>query len=172
MENEYEEVITHETDTDTTENDTDNNDSESAEELAALRKELATTKAQKEHWRAKASEKKETSSKTEESTINPKDMYAMMQANVHEEDIDTVTKYAQFENISIADALKSDVVKTILSNKAEYRKTAEVTNTTAARRSTTKATDETLMSNLSKGVVPESKDEAERIFWARRGGKR
>jgi hypothetical protein len=172
-----EEVITQENDTDTTENDEQghqNPENESREDVEELKKKLATIEAQKDHWRKKAQEKKEDKKETvKEVSVTFKDSYALMQAGVHEEDIDEVVEYATFKKISVSEALKSDVVKTILSNKSEFRKTAEITNAGSARRGATKLSDEALLSKLKDGNVPTpGSEEAERVFWARRGGKR
>lgn len=113
------------------------------------------------------------STKVESSTVTQKDLYALGQANVHLDDFDDVVEYAKFKKISIQDALKSDVIKTVIATKSEFRKTSEVSNTTAARKGAVKISDEILLSNLYEGKIPEKgSEEAERIFWARRGGKR
>jgi hypothetical protein len=106
-------------------------------------------------------------------TIGQKDLYALGQANVHIDDFDDVVEYAQFKKISIQEALKTDVIKTTLATKSEFRKTAEVSNTGPARRGAIKVSDEVLVKNLHEGKIPEKgSEEAERLFWARRGGKR
>lgn len=116
---------------------------------------------------------KQEAKSDESENLSPKDLYALSQANVHLDDFDDVVEYAKFKKISIADALKSDVIKATLANKSEYRKTAEVTNTGNARKSVSKVSDEALAENLKKGQVPKKgSEEAERLFWARRGGKR
>lgn len=96
-----------------------------------------------------------------------------MRANVHADDIDEVVEYARFKGISIPDALKTTVIRGLLSEKEEFRKSDEVANTNSTRRVVNKVTPESLLKNLSKGEIPEagSKD-AEEVFWARRGGKR
>lgn len=172
MENE-EEVIAQENDTETTENEEQELDEkpEVDTEKEELKKKLKTVEAQKDHWRKKATEGKETKAE-QPNSLNPKDLYALMQAGVHEDDIDEVTEFANFKKISVAEALKHDVVKTIISNKKEFRKTAEVANATPSRKGVSKVTDDVLTSNLSKGIIPDSPEEAERLFWARNGGKR
>lgn len=109
-----------------------------------------------------------------ETDLSPKDTIALIGAKVTDpEDIDEVVEYAQFKKISIADALKSNVIISSLAEKAEKRKTADATSTSASRRGQSKVGDDVLLKNLSKGEIPEKgSDEAERIFWAKRGGKR
>lgn len=105
--------------------------------------------------------------------LGSKDLYALMQNQVHEEDIDDVVKVAKLENISVAEALKLDLTKTILAKKSEYRESAKIANTAPARKGSQKISDEAIISGLSEGKVPEpGSEEAERLFWARRGGKK
>jgi len=109
----------------------------------------------------------------ETSSVSQKDFYALSQANVHIDDFDDVVEYAKFKKTSIQEALKSDVIKTVLANKSEYRKTSEISNTSPARKGAVKTSDETLLNNLYKGQIPEKgSEDAESIFWARRGGRR
>ncbi len=92
---------------------------------------------------------------------------------IHEDDFSEVKDMADFKKISIAEALKLPATKAILAEKAEFRKTAEVSNTGNARRGASKVSDDVLLKNLQDGKVPEAgSEEAERLFWARRGGKR
>lgn len=93
--------------------------------------------------------------------------------SIPEEDFDEVLEMSQFKKLSIAETLKLGSVKAILAEKAEFRKTAEATNTGPARKGAQAVSDDTLVANLSKGVIPEAGSaEAERLFWAKRGGKR
>lgn len=134
-------------------------------------KQKAINKRISERSNKKLEEK--TEKKEETQSVSQKDIYALSQANVHIDDFDDVVDYAKFKKISIQEALKSDVIKTVLANKAEYRKTSEVANTTNARKGVSKVSDEVLMKNLNDGKIPEKgSEEAERLFWARRGGKR
>lgn len=92
---------------------------------------------------------------------------------IHEDDFQEVKDMAAFKNISIADALKLGATKAILAERAEFRKTAEVSNTGNARRGATKVSDTTVLADLAKGKIPAAgTEEAEQLFWARRGGKR
>lgn len=92
---------------------------------------------------------------------------------IPEEDFEEVLDMAKFKKLSIAETLKLGATKAILAEKAEFRKTAEVSNTGNARRSVSKVSDDTLIANLAKGEVPKAgTPEAEQLFWAKRGGKR
>jgi len=93
--------------------------------------------------------------------------------DIPEEDFEEVLDMAKFKKISIAEALKLSSVKAILAEKAEFRTTAEMSNTGNARRGASKVSDDVLLKKLSDGEIPEAgSEEAERVFWARRGGKR
>jgi hypothetical protein len=58
-----------------------------------------------------------------------------------------------------------------LSEKDEERKTANASNTGKARVGSTKMTDETLLSNASKGIYPEKDEDIERLIMARKAKK-
>lgn len=147
-------------------------ENESVDDVETLKKKVATLEAQKEHWRNKAKkvntetpvEKKDTATPN----LSVKDQLALLKANVEPEDIDEVIEYANYKKISIADALKSSVVKNIISEKEEYRKSAKAAGTNTKRPSA-KATDEALIQNASKGTLPESDDDIQRLWLARKG---
>ena len=88
-------------------------------------------------------------------TISAKDLYALSTAKVHPDDVSEVEEYAKYKGISISEALKTSVIKTLLSEKEEERKTAQATNVGTARRSTSKPSDDTLLSEASKGNLPD-----------------
>jgi hypothetical protein len=139
------------------------------------KKKAKTAEAQKDHWRTKAQEgtgsKKD--SDTQNDSLSSLDILALSRSNVHDDDIEDVVEYAKFKKISVADALKSNTIKAVIAEKSEFRKTAEVTSTGAAKKTVSKVSDQALNENLAKGVVPDKgSDDAERLFWARRGGKR
>lgn len=140
-------------------------------EVEELRKKLQTLEAQKDHWRKKAQSSKDESKEEPKSSsdLSSRDLLALAKSDVHENDIDEVLEYARFKKMSVAEALQSGVVKTILSDNAELRKSAEAANTRQVRKGAVKVTSDKLLSDLSKGEVPESKEDAERLFWARKG---
>lgn len=117
----------------------------------------------------KSSEHQNQSDKT---VVTQDDLY-LSRTSVHEDDFETVKKFATLEGVSVKEALKSEDLKAVLNRRVEVRKSAEVTNTGTSRRTTTKVDDSTLLDDLSKGKVPaKGSDEAERLFWAKRGGKK
>ena len=128
--------------------------------------EAAKTKAEEiadnQRIRAEKAEKKAQVKPQVESKPAPKagdmsqdDLYAVIKANVPQEDISDVKEYATLKGISVAEALKSNVVKTILADKAEQRNVAEATNTGTVRRGSATVSDQTLLEGVSKGQLPD-----------------
>ena len=93
------------------------------------------------------------------------DLIALTQ--VPPDDVEEVVEWAKFKKISIREALKSSTIKTLLSERAEERKTAAATTTGAQKRSAVKATDESLLEKAMSGDIPESDADIERIAKAR-----
>lgn len=115
-------------------------------------------------------EKKPAKKEQELSTI---DTYALVQAQVPLDDIEDVQKAAKLLGVSIAESLKDPIVKSVLERKEALRKTAEASNINTARPSSKKVSDETIMKEALEGKIPEKgSSEAERLFWARHGGKK
>lgn len=139
-----------------------------AEELANNQK-IRAEKAEGELKKFKPAETK-TEDKNE---LSSKDTIALINAKVHEEDVDDVVEYAKFKKIPVAEALKSGILKATLTEKAEFRKTADATNTRGAGKPAPKVTDADILKKAEKGDIPaKGTPEAEALFWARRGGKR
>lgn len=154
-------------DLDTTENEESIEDVKSqlvkAQELANNYK----IRAEKAEKKAKEPESKPR----KESELSTMDIIALSKANLEQEDVEEVMEYAKFKGISIHEALKSSVVKATIQEKAEMRLTAQATNVNGSRRSTGKVSDETLLSNAKKGIMPESDEEMRRLIKARRAIK-
>lgn len=181
MENDKE-IIDSTNNTETTENNEleidldETDDTQEDEKVEVSKKYLDTLKAQKEHFKKKAnkvSETKKPEQKPEQTkTQNDysfKDIIALSKADINDEDMETVQKFAKMEGISISEALKNEDLKAVLDRRASVRKTAEVTNTSTSKRTQPKVTPDALIKNLSEGKVPEpGSKEAEELFWARR----
>jgi hypothetical protein len=149
--------------------------SEDVDDVETLKKRISTLQAQKEHWRKKANKdpkevKPVTLVKKEEAipTLSLKEQLAIVKADVNPEDIDEVIDFASYKKISVIDALKHPVVKNLLQEKDEFRKSAKASHT-SNKRPSGKVTDETILQNASKGVLPESDEDMERLFNARHG---
>lgn len=131
-----------------------------AEEVAKNQK-IRAEKAEKENKNLKTS-----GSKTFEPSAS--DIFAIVSAKVSEEDFPEVLKFAQFQGVSVSEALKDPIVKTLLQAKEENRRTTEATNVSSNRRSVTKVTDETLVQASINGELPESEADIARLALARR----
>lgn len=104
--------------------------------------------------------------------LSPKDLLAAVKAELHTDDVEDVQKAAKLLNKPFHEALEDPIVKGILASRAEQRKTANAANTTPQRAGSRRITSAELVKNLAKGEVPEAgSQEAEELFWARRGGK-
>lgn len=104
--------------------------------------------------------------KTEPQTeLSYKDNIALINAKVHEDDIDEVIEYAKFKGISVSEALKSSVIKTSLAERSEQRNTAEVTNTSKTRGTSSRTSAEALISKAEKtGELPDSAEDLDRML--------
>jgi hypothetical protein len=181
MENDNE-LITQD-DTETTENDEveldldlEDDDAEgNTEDIEALKKKIKTLEAQKEHFRKKATEKKEETpekpqpkkepSKKEES-LSAKDALLLAKAEVDIDDVDEVVDFAKYRKITIAEALKSSTLKAILTERAEERRTALAAQTRNTRSAKTPTAD-SLLDKARKGEIPDSADAIETLAKAR-----
>lgn len=115
----------------------------------------------------------ETTTSAKQDDLSTKDLYAVMNAKVHEDDLDEVVKAAKLLEKSIPEALKDTTVQAILEKRAEHRKTAEATSTRPSRAGAKKIDSDEILREASKGNIPDAGSaEAEELFWARRGGKR
>lgn len=104
--------------------------------------------------------------------LNSRDLYALMQASVPQDDIDAVVEASKVLKLSVTDALKSNVVKALLNEKAEERKTASTTNTKGGARGTAKVSGADLLSKAERGdTVPDSAENMQALFQARRASK-
>jgi hypothetical protein len=101
--------------------------------------------------------------------LSQKDLIVLIKADVtEEEDIQEVVDFAKLKNISVAEALKSSVIRTVLSEKKEERQTAEVTATGNKRGGTTAASGKDLLRKAeSKGELPDTDEGIDKLLEAR-----
>lgn len=143
-------------------------------------------------WKAKAEEEKQSRLKAEEVAENQKiraekaekkakdvrieakadlssrDTIAIINARVHEDDVDEVLDYAKYKKISIAEALKSSFIKTSLAEKEELRNTAEATNTGRTRSGNSKQSGDALLSKAKKtGELPDREEDLDTMLESR-----
>lgn len=140
---------------------------------AAKNKELADNYKVRAEKAEKEKKNKADKGESDDSTLSTGDLYSLMNAKVPEEDVEEVTKAARLLGKKVSEALKDPIVKSILEKKQQERDIANAANTNSARRTAAQVTEQTLKDDLKQGKVPEQgSPDAERLFWARRGGKR
>ena len=156
-----------------TEDDTSTNEGATDDlnkRLEALEKENQTLKIQKAKLKEKQGQVKEEVKLGD--NLSQNDLYALIKSDVAEEDISEVVDYAKLKKVSISEALKSNVVKTLLKEKAEERNVATASNTGTAKRSSAKTPDDVLLKNARKGEIPESDEDMKRLIEAELQAKR
>jgi hypothetical protein len=132
-----------------------------------LRKEGYEYDDAKKQWTKKApATDKKPSDLSQDTQISQTDMYALVRANVPEEDVSEVVDYAKLKGITIAQALKTPVIKTILSEKAEERTTADATHVAGSARGSAKVSTEKLLADAKKGIMPDSDADMQRLVEA------
>lgn len=128
---------------------------------ARLKRQLA--QLEKKHGlKSDTSEKPKVSENKSEANLSAKDTFALLEAKVSTEDFDEVIDFANYRKVSVAEALKSPVLKAILSDKNEERQTAFATQTKGAKVSP-KVTDEAIIEKARKGSFPDSDEEIARL---------
>jgi len=155
----------------------DQQDAQVTEDAEALKAELAKAKeiAENQRIRAEKAERKAKEQPKEapkaQEGLSARDIYAFVEAKVPQDDIDDVVEYARLKGISPAEALKTSVVKAILTDKAEHRRSAEATNTGTARRGTHRVADDILLKKAESGELPDDPSDLERLVKLRKGFK-
>lgn len=149
-------------------------DETTQEEVDKLKEKLAKAEeyGKNQKIRAERAEKEERKDKAEQTKepqvqhdLSSKDTIALINAKVHEDDLDEVIEYAKFKKLSIAEALKTNVIKSSLAEKAEQRTTAEATTTGKTRGGSVKATGESLLQKAQKtGDLPERQEDLEALL--------
>lgn len=169
MENNFDEEVILNTQEETVDLNVTESD-ESSEESFDWKSEALKLKELSENYkiRAEKAERKakvapEAKHEAQSANVSTKDLYALMEAKVPEEDISEVEDYAKYKGISIAEALKTQAVRSILNEKSEMRNVASATNTGGSKRVGGRVSDETLLANASKGNFPDSDADIDRL---------
>lgn len=120
--------------------------------------------AENQRIRAEKAEKKTKTIKSETSnSLTTTDILALSRAQIDDSDLDEVLDYAKYKGISVKDALNSTVLKATLAEKSEERKSAQAVNTGATRRGSGVISDDRLMSDAQKGIMPDSDSDIQRL---------
>jgi uncharacterized protein YkwD len=172
--NSIEETLTQDTEAEIEIDLDDNQDDETVDWKAiALKNEKAykdqKTRAEIAEGKAKATKPVTQSNSTPALTV--KDGFALAKADVNDDDVEDVLEYATFKKISVAEALKSNVVKTMLAEKNEFRQSQNASTGSTVKRATPKITDDSILENARKGNLKEDENEIRALFRARMGIK-
>lgn len=117
---------------------------------------------QKEKKLQQAKEHNQPTQFDSSASMSPKDLIALSRSGYDDEVLEEALEYAKFKKIDIKEALNSNFIKAIASEKEEYKRTAEAT-ATKPNRSSTRGRDDTLVSNSSRGVVPDNDEDIMRL---------
>lgn len=122
-------------------------------------------KAEQAIIKAKTKPQKEQHVQTKTDTkLSTFDMLALQKSNIEtEEDLDEVVRWAGYNQITVAEALKSSIIKATLAEKAEQRKSASAVHTGSSRRATSQVSDERILADAEKGILPESDADLARL---------
>lgn len=169
MDNYVEEDVVEET-TETPEEEVVVEETET-EEVEAVDWEARAKKAEAAIIKAKSKPKVDVPHKTE-TKLSTFDQLALIKANIEtEEDLDEVVRWADYNKITVAEALKSSILKATLNEKAEIRLSALAVNTGTGRRAGGTVTDARLMADAQKGIMPESAEDIAKLARMRFGKK-
>lgn len=143
-----------------------------AEEVEEIDWEARAKKAEAAIIKAKSKPKQEVSRPKSDSKLSTFDMLALQKANIEtEDDLDEVVRWADYNKISVSEALKSNILKATLNEKAEERQSALAVNTGTGRRASGTVTDARLMADAQKGIMPESAEDIAKLARMRIGKK-
>lgn len=110
--------------------------------------------------------------KVEDQSLTTKDALALVNAKVSDEDYDEVIRVSKIFGKSIGETLKDKTMQSILSERVEERRTAELAQTGKNRRGESKTTGEDLLAKAEKtGEVPEDEEGLKKLFQARMARK-
>jgi hypothetical protein len=170
----YEEEIVEET-IETPEEDVEETIEESEEETTeeAVDWEARAKKAEAAIIKAKSKPKAEkVDAPKSDSKMSIFDQKAIFNADIDtQEDLDEIMDYADRKGISVADALQSTVIKATLAENAQIRKSAQAVNTGTGRRASGAVSDDRLMSDAKKGIMPSSEEDIAKLARMRVGKK-
>lgn len=111
---------------------------------------------------------KKAESKTKSSDeLSVTDAVVLMQAGVKAEHFKDVVEAAKVLKLSIPEAMKNNVVISILAQKTEEEKTASATQVRTQARGTTKVTGDQVLQKFENGTLPESDAEFTALAEAR-----
>lgn len=104
-----------------------------------------------------------------DTVLSTSDVLTLVAAGItNEDDINTLTESAKALRLPIKEAIKNSTIKSLLTIRQEERRTAEATSTQVSRRGATKVSDEKLLSDAKKGIMPDNDEDLQRLIAARK----
>lgn len=98
--------------------------------------------------------KSKTQTRQGDGGLTPMDVMQLQNAGItHEGDIEEVIKFAGYRKVDIKSALKDQTLKSILSDRAEKRRTANATNVGGARRGSRTPNPDQVLEENRKGNI-------------------
>jgi len=101
--------------------------------------------------------------------LSPFDLIAVAKANLNEEQLKEAMDYAKYKKISISDALKTPQVKATIALIEENNKVSQASATGNGRRGSVQISDDLLLANASKGLMPDSDADLARLIRLKKG---
>lgn len=108
-----------------------------------------------------------------EESLSHQDNYVLMTNQVHPDDVAEVVKASKILGKTITETLADPTFAPVLASRVDKRRTANSTSTGAARAGATTRSDEQVLEDAQKGILPEKGSEAaQQLFMARRNKQR
>lgn len=142
---------------------------EQEEDLETIRAKAAKAdeleeKNKKLYARLKKKEEENAAATTD--GLTNKDLLFLAKAEIHEDDIEDVTRYANLNKVTVSEAF--NYLKPVLDVRSQERKTAQATNTKSVARGSSKISPEDILRKAeSTGEVPETEEGLSALFQAR-----
>jgi len=153
------------------------NEPQEDERVTKLQKEIETLSAQKEHWRNKAQKatpvvQENNQTPKNDSNLSTLDVLALSKSEIHEDDYDRVLSWAKDNKMQVREALKDDELKAVLAVRNEKRTVAQASHSGASRRSNFQLSEDALISNARKGILPDKESDWDKLHEATMKGTR
>lgn len=142
------------------------------EDLDALKARLAKAEEIAENQKRRAEKAEQKAKAVQPETprgdeLNTKDVLALVNAKVSQDDYDEVVKMAKLLGKAVSDTLNDNSVKAILSAREEERRTAQATQTKSPRGVTKTSGDDLLAKAEKTGEVPDTDAAMQEMLRAR-----
>ena len=154
---------------------------EQQEDIEEVKQRLAKAEELAGNYKIRA-EKAEAKAKTVQPAIKPqeqiteltsKDVLVLANSGItNDEDVELIERWAKFNNKPIKEALKDDMLQTVLSKKKEERQTASATQTKGGAGGSAKLSGEALLEKARRGQYPTEDADIEKMIAAKLEAKR